>query len=360
MAFSSLLAWLWWLLAWALLVGLLCSWIVSWARRRYAIPERSEAVYFVNTHDGARLALHRYPAPPSERLPVVLCPGLAANRFQFDLDGKSLAQHLSQKGFDVWTLEPRGVGASLAPQDKQAAIFDDLVESDLPAAIARVLRETKAPALHWVGASTGALAAMIYAARTGDAAQIASIVAVGSPTRFVDQPNLRRFTAVGWLLSYFGTVRLSWVAALFSPLGGRMNPRLIKSVMNRDNLEAADLRRGLASATADISRDALRQYADWVHEDELRSMDRRIDYRALLPKLRAPLLVIMGSADILAPASSVDELLENIASPQKARRVAGTASGLSAEYGHADLFYGKEAPREIFPWVSAWLEGERP
>ena len=71
----------------------------------------------MNTTDGWRLAVHHY-RPPNEAsgTPVILCHGLSANRYVFDLPaGPSLAQFLRDHGRDVWVAELRGSGMSARP-----------------------------------------------------------------------------------------------------------------------------------------------------------------------------------------------------------------------------------------------------
>ena len=106
------------------------------------------------------------------------------------------------------------------------------------------------------------------------------------------------------------------------------------------------IRRGLANAVDNISRDALRQYGDWVLSDQFRSIDHRLDYRRELGRLRTPLLLIAGAKDILAPPSSMEELLKEAASPVKELKIAGRAAGFEHDYGHADLSYGERAEEE--------------
>ena len=338
------LAWVSWVL-----FGMLALWL----KQRYQQPDTSPAIYFVETADEWRIAVHRYkPAQPSERPPVLLCHGLASNRFQVDLEGRSLARYLVALGLDVWVIEFRGAGFSSNRERNRSVTFDEYAAQDLPACVAFIVQETGRERVHLVGYSTGALASLVYAARHPN---VASVVALGAPIQFVDQGYLNRFVTVGSFLSLFGEVKLSTATSLFSPLGGRMNPRLLHALMNRSNVTAPDLRRGLASAVENFSGDSLRQYADWVLENQLRSIDRRIDYRAELSKVTAPLFLIVGAQDLLAPVSSMEPLLSLVKSPTKTLRVAGVKEGFAKDYGHVDLAYGERVEQEVFVWIKEWL-----
>ena len=338
------LAWVSWVL-----FGMLALWL----KQRYQQPDTSPAIYFVKTKDDWRIAVHRYkPAQPSTKEPVLLCHGLASNRFQVDLEGRSLARYLVDLGFDVWVIEFRGAGFSSDRKRNKSVTFDEYADQDLPACIEKVLAESGRGKVHLVGYSTGGLASLVYAARHQD---VASVVALGAPVQFVEQAYLNRFVTVGSFLSLFGEVKLSVATSLFSPLGGRMHPRLLDALMNRRNVTAPDLRRGLANAVENFSGDSLRQYADWVLENQLRSIDRRVDYRSELTKVTAPLLLIAGAQDLLAPASSMEPMLSLVKSSTKELKIAGVKEGFAKDYGHVDLAYGERAEREVFVWIKEWL-----
>jgi pimeloyl-ACP methyl ester carboxylesterase len=284
---------------------------------------------------------------------VLLCHGLASNRFQVDLEGKSLARFLSAQGFDVWVIEFRGAGFSSDHIKNTLVTFDEYVSQDLPAAIAKIQQETGRQKIHLVGYSTGGLASMAYAAKHPEHA--ASLVSLGSPVQFIDQGYLHRFVVMGSFLSTFGEVKLSTLPTLYSSIGSRIRPRFLRALMNSDNILTEDLRAGLAGAVEDFSRDSLRQYEDWVLENQLRSLDHSIDYRKEFASIKAPLFLIAGSQDILAPVSSMEPLLDMVASTTKQLKVAGKKEGFTREYGHIDLAYGEHIQQEVFVWINDWL-----
>ena len=169
MALLSVFFWL------GCLAGLLAGW--TWlVRRLLALEPEPDAVHFVETRDGWRLGLARYrPTTPRPGTPpVVLCPGWGLSGLVFDAGAEcSLARSLTRRGHDVWVLDPRGRGWSLGPRGsgrhRRVWTLDDLVDFDVPAAVEGVLRETGAPALHWVGLGVGALVALAAAGAGGAA-----------------------------------------------------------------------------------------------------------------------------------------------------------------------------------------------
>ena len=171
-----------WLLA---LIALGCLW-VALATRALKVHLRADQVRFARTSDGWSIALHRYLAEtPRYAEPVVLCHGLGANRFNFDLtEERSLARALTAVGFDVWSLELRGHGCSDKPgwlrPHGWGFNFDDHLDRDLPAALELIRRVTHQPRVFWVGHSMGG---MLGYALAGDPERddLAGLVTVAAP-----------------------------------------------------------------------------------------------------------------------------------------------------------------------------------
>jgi pimeloyl-ACP methyl ester carboxylesterase len=73
-------------------------------------------------------------------------------------------------------------------------------------------------------------------------------------------------------------------------------------------------------------------------------------------RIKAPLLLIAGSRDLLAPPAAVEWVRSRAGSQDIEFVLASRATGFSADYGHGDLVLGERAPEEIFPLVVRWLE----
>ncbi|MGZ5957330.1 MAG: alpha/beta fold hydrolase, partial [Myxococcaceae bacterium] len=84
----------------------------AYYRLRSPRPERA----WVPTPDGTRIAVyHRRPEVRRYLEPVLLCHGLAANHVNFDFDPPhSLAHAFAAAGFEVFSVDWRGAGASRA------------------------------------------------------------------------------------------------------------------------------------------------------------------------------------------------------------------------------------------------------
>jgi poly(3-hydroxyalkanoate) synthetase len=121
-------------------------------------------------------------------------------------------------------------------------------------------------------------------------------------------------------------------------------------------MDGATQRRIMVNMIANFSRVELLQYSDWIMEDVFRSVDKRRDYRAELGRITVPSLFLAGPRDVLSPPDAVKDTHDAVGSAHKQFVLLSRAQGQRVNYGHFDLVVGKEAPREVYPVVSAWLE----
>jgi pimeloyl-ACP methyl ester carboxylesterase len=124
-------------------------------------------------------------------------------------------------------------------------------------------------------------------------------------------------------------------------------------MMLRENVDPAVTRRLVANAAADVPGGVARAFARWIAQGRWDGEDG-FDYGAALSAVRAPVLLIAGSKDALAPPSAVSPAQELLGGPSELI-VAGRAHGFGADYGHADLPLGRRSPEEIFPRVGRFL-----
>src|SRR5688572_2870283 len=101
-------------------IALLLLWVtgvVLWlwgVRRFYRLRQERPVLYKTTCADGWELAVYHRPARGRRYAePVLLCHGLAANHYNWDFDPPySVAHHLADAGFDCYSVEWRGTGAS--------------------------------------------------------------------------------------------------------------------------------------------------------------------------------------------------------------------------------------------------------
>jgi len=330
-------------------------------RRVYAFEPGYDQIHFVDTGDGWRLALHRY-SPKAERVstyPVMLCHGLGANRFNFDLGQEaSLARFLQDEGYDVWVVELRGRGNSSRPRlfnmFRGQWTFDDYVRKDLPAVIAYVRRVTGSSKVHWVGHSMGGFVLYAYL-QLEQAEGIASGVAIGSPGFFRPVSGFSFLPRILKVLGALPRLHFEFLAAGVAPLMATGKLPFSRLLLNTDNVERRVLARAVCYLISDIHAGELRQFGDWMLSGDFRSFDKAYSYQKNFDIIRTPLFFVAGSMDSMAGSDSVAHVYDRISSPVKRFRILGQMYGESREYGHGDLLIGKTCRQDLYPALVEWF-----
>jgi pimeloyl-ACP methyl ester carboxylesterase len=322
-----------------------------------------DEIHFVTTTDGWRIALHRYHPMGKKRWqePIFLCHGLGANRFDLDLDDRfSLARYLRSSGFDCWVIELRGAGLSSKPRflDKRYKFnwtFEEYYRRDIPAAIGHIRQATGAEAVHWIGHSMGGILLYSFLERE-EAKWVKSGVAIAAPVDFNGmRPAVKGLTRWQPVLKHFPFIPVGLWVRLLSPLPRLFAP-FLKIGFNPQNVDEDVARRVCASMMEPlVCRDLLLQFGDWLRSGRCRSADRSFDFTERLADIRTPIMVLAGSADLLAPAPTVRAGYERISSEDKVYIEFGQASGQTEDYGHGDLIFGRNAPTVIFPRIRDWI-----
>jgi pimeloyl-ACP methyl ester carboxylesterase len=332
--------------------------------------QRRPVRYYARTRDQWRLAMYRYPPRRgSHRTPVLLCHGMASNRWNMDGPGRiSLARYLVGHGYDVWLVELRGAGRSTTPTwwngKSYSWTFEDYVHHDAPAALRLVLRETGARQVHWVGHSMGGMIA--YALLMGPVhGKIASAVTLGSPTMSkVGHPLLDFGVPYRSLLRYLpARVPIGTLARLGAPFARLLAIALDDTVSElgwcEGNADLPLLRSLMLTAVDDLPASLLREFARWYDTKAMSDRYGMFDFTDNLERVTAPILVIAGSKDRLTPPRDLEAVYRAIGSREKAFRVIGKAQGFAHDYSHADLILGLHAPDDVYPVVLQWLEQHR-
>ncbi len=340
------------LLSVALLLAL-DSVFVSWW---YALDDRPERLD-VPTADGwSVVAWHRPAVRRRFDVPVVLCHGLANNHAFMEFRGEqNLARFLSELGFDCYSVDLRGAGASRAPDEGPwDASFDDHVRFDLPALVDAICARSGSAQVAWVGHSLGGVVALA-ASSTTLKDRFAALVTIGSPVFFRFPSRLRWLVRLARAVSVWGQFPAT-VVRLIAPLAGRAPaPQLTAATANLRNLEPVAQRFLVANVFAPMWNGVLGQLDDWLAHDAFRSADHHTDYRAGLEGLQAPTLVIGGTVDLLSPPDVTRDFFNLLRAPVRQLELFGKSYGHSAEYGHGDLVVGRQAHLEVYPAISKFL-----
>ncbi len=327
-------------------------------------------LYRARTHDGWHIALYRY-APPkrTHRTPVLLCHGMSSNRWNMDGPGRlSLAHYLVRRGYDVWVVELRGAGRSTRPTwwngKRYNWRFEDYVQHDAPAALQKVLRETAAHQVHWVGHSMGGMIAYALL-MTPVHHKIASAVTLGSPTMSdVGHPVLDFGVPYRSILRFLpervpiGT--LARLGAPFAPLLARaLSDSIAELGWHEGNANLRLLRTLMLTAVDDVPASLLREFARWYETKAMSDRYTMFDFTEHLERITTPLLIVAGSKDALTPPRDLEHVYKRVSSKDKAFRIIGKHYGEAHDYSHADLILGLHAPDDVYPVIVDWLDAHR-
>jgi pimeloyl-ACP methyl ester carboxylesterase len=334
-------------------------WVVG-VRRLYRPRTAPPQLLRTRCQDGWEIAVHARRAPKRRfEEPVLLCHGLAANRFTFDFTPPySVAHSLAEAGFDCFSVEWRGTGHSRRPPPGRRYTdftVDDHILQDGPALLELALKETGAKRAFWLGHSLGGLVG--YGVAQGPHGhQLAGLLPLGSPVYFKSEPLLRSLLELGVRAAWPARFRQEWMSATFAPFLGYVTLPLSDLLVNAEHIPPVIQRQVFANMMSSMSRKVLLQLREWIAHDAFRSYDGKTDWRAGISRLTLPVLVMGGSSDRLAPEESVRRQYELLASPDRTLHIFGRDRGDKMDYGHGDLMFGAGAPQEVYPLIRAWLE----
>jgi pimeloyl-ACP methyl ester carboxylesterase len=318
--------------------------VLFWRWKLHA-PGREDELLRAPTRDGWRLALaRRRPRGASRRPPVLLVHSIAMNRqaFDFGVERYSLAACLAAAGFDCYTLDLRGHGASRRGPHRRWNL-DTYLREDLPAALDAIRARTGAAQVLYVGHSQGAILGLAACALYAD--RVRAIVALAGPAHFDVQERLRKLVVLR-RAGLGGFVRIA--TRMIAPFSGYWHPEVVELAVNMRNVERPIYRRVLANAMENLQPGVLDQFAAFIREDSFRSMDGTVDYRALLPRTTQAALFVSAEKDGLAPPAVVEAAFRRWGGPKRY-----WAAG--RDYGHLDLLVGRNAPEVVFPVVRDFL-----
>ncbi|MGK3997218.1 esterase/lipase family protein [Sorangium sp. So ce1024] len=342
--------------------------IALWAHlyywvKRLTLPLDYCVEEVLRTEDGAPIELRRVPRPPGAAAqpdlpPIVLVHGLAANHRNQDIHPDySLARHLAALGRDVWLLTLRS-GRLLTRLERRSVRFSAMVRYDLPCAFEAILKRTGARALDYVGFSMGGM--LLYAAlgRTVPEQLVRRVVIVGSPGRLAASARLMRFLP-GRLLP---GVPLRLMARSVAFASEWLPTPIHHAVANPRNVPPGVTRIALVNCIEDIPAALNADFAAWMASDG----EIRVDGERVLDGLAsvsAPALFIAGSADRIAPVSSVRAAFDAWGRdhPETPKRflVLGRDFGAREDYGHGDLAVGAYTGAELFEPIARFLGPEQ-
>lgn len=274
----------------------------------------------IESRDGQIIHLYRYYRQIDYKIPVVLTHGACSNRDVCAM----MARYLVKNNFDVWVYEWRGHGES--PACAREPSFDDIALNDVKVTVETVLKKTGRSQVFWVSHSGGGLLPLMYYARNpSEAGQIAAGATLSTnPSECVtDLATRLRIHAImlySRILGHFPGVQL------------KVGP---ETEYNRLML----------------------QWFKWQLKHRWVSADG-FNYAEGCNRLKFPFLVMTGGSDWVAPYEAGARLLEvmGTSAAEKQHIHCSVENGFREDYSHASLFTGRNAHREIYPFVVEWLQ----
>lgn len=314
-----------------------------------------EEDHFIQTADGWTLALHRYvPAETKYVEPVLLTHGFIENRRVWDLDDEhSIARRLVEQGFEVWTMDLRGSGAS--EKTNWAFDIDDFVDYDAPATIEYILATTGAPQILMGGHSMGGL--VTYAMLEGPLAPKvkAAVTLAGAGTMSGGlelKLMLVNFFAIAGLalgpilpddLPFPFRTALQLLLgendAAWAAIGKLMDSLLGRPFWYEGNMTPELVTLLLRVGCADTSMNVVKQFGSYAASGKVAGITDN------LWRITAPVLAIAGAEDLVIPASNVKTVAQKCGA--KFVEIPGV--------GHEDICVGEKSPALVYPLVVEWM-----
>lgn len=344
-----------------IVIGLTVGFSIYTLAIRKLMPRkvRADEIHFADTKDGWRIRLCRYLPKGDEasREPVLVVHGANANQWNMTAPAdESLVDLLTKSGFDCWCIDLRGCRSSKPPKgtSRFSAKIDDYIRQDLPAAIAYVLRTADRERLHWVGHSMGGMMLYAYVLAHGDR-YVATGSTIGSPVGFSEDPGLTKLEPVLKLARLFPRlVEFVWqTSAPFCPAFKLNLPFAPVSWPNMHRNAGPEVFFNVAEL---LPPDAANHFMEWARgKGPWKMLNGTLNVEAGLKSLAFPLLVVAGKGDPLTPIKKIEAFYEALPGKDKRLVIVSRANGNVADYNHLDLVWGRDATKDVFRPVAAWL-----
>jgi polyhydroxyalkanoate synthase len=309
--------------------------------------------------DEEHRVLRRFTRPDGDAgEPVLLVPPLAAPATCFDLrPGCSLAEFLIESGRSPYLVDY----GTITFGDRHMG-FEDWIDDILPTAIERASRDAGGEPIDLVAWCLGGILSLLTVAAHPDL-PVRSVAAIATPIDYGRIPNLAPFQTVarytgGRVISSLNRFMGGWPEPLVRTsfrLSGLQReltkPAFIARNLHRTNtlahLEAVD--RYMSRMEAYPGRLYGQMYGRLMLANDLAAGRFELGERVIeLDEVRVPVLAVAGRADVIAPVTAAQRILDVL--PNAADVRFEVAPG-----GHLGVLTGQSAPQTTWAHVEKFL-----
>jgi cholesterol oxidase len=342
------------------------------SRRPLALPPAD--VRSIMTDDGVTLRLTRFHG--GSKGPVLLVPGMGTTTLAFMLDtlDVNLAEFLCAAGYDVWLFDYRASPA--LPAVRQQCTLDDIALLDYPAAIRETQRVTGAESVQVIGHCVGSMTILMSLA-AGKAEHVRSAICSQSTLFFETtfMPRLKSRLHLGALLPALGfhlvnarydeTAR--WTDRLYEVLL-RLYPayqgqqcdspvcRRIRFIYGETFTHDAlnhDTHRLIGEMFGEANLTLLNHLSAVIRKGHVIDAEGREAYLPHLDRVATPIAFVQGARNKIFLPDGSQKTYEALAHRNGA---ALYERQVFPGYAHMDLFIGKNAHRDVYPYFLEQLE----
>ncbi|MCP4360869.1 MAG: choline dehydrogenase [Chloroflexi bacterium] len=336
---------------------------------RVSVPE----VYLLETKDKVQLRLTRYKG--GEKGPVMLVHGLGVSSLAFSIDtiDTNMLEYLFANGYDVWLLDYR---ASIElPYATTQHTADDIAHYDWPAAVNTVLATTGADSIQTVAHCYGAITFSMAMLAGLQGVRSAVCSQVGAHINVIPSNQIKSGLYLGTLLEKLGVKNLTmytdahdnWLDHLYNkalnlyPIAAE--ERCNSPVCHRVTFLYAPLYEHdqLNNATHNVLHElfGVASISNFRHVETLTQKGHLVDvesketYLPHVERMAIPISFIHGAENETWTPESTERTYNWL----REHNGKGLYSRyLIPNYGHIDCIFGKNAVKDVYPFILQHLE----
>lgn len=275
--------------------------------------------------------------------PLLLISEPGASEDLFFFDDEALAPWLARQGWRVYAV---GLTDPTSGQSHDIGALVSFVQADAGTAPVVIAQGLAGSAVYEWLAGAGA-----------ERPRLRGLITLGAPWRFVQPSDLVRALALRGRdaqepidVSAAHTTRAFFSHPDALPMPEPPEATVLELLLAGHGISRERALRAFAAAAQPLPP-AL------AHTLAQRALDGSVPTAERI-RVGAPVFLIAGSADVVAPPRSVLSVREQLDAPRVDYRKIGRLDLARSDYAHLALVAGDRAPREVFVPLQKWLEAE--